>query len=100
MANKYTHYIDDKIIKIYINDSVHFMIDHTKIISYQSWVEDKKLKEIIRTFLFNLVFQHKIKAWVKRYVIEFILEGEIVTLVEYDEKNKWIEILACIDKIK
>ena len=98
--NTYKYNLDNKLFKIYINDSVHFMIDSSKIISCQSWIENQPIKEIINKFLFNIILYGKIKMWRKKYVIEFILEDEIITILEYDDKNKWTEILKLIDNIK
>lgn len=100
MTNKYTYTIDDKSFKIFINDLVHFNIKHKLIISYQSWVEDKPIRDIIKTFIYNLLFEYKIKAWTKKYVIEFILEDNVITTLEYDERSKWTEILKLVNEIK
>lgn len=100
MTNRYYSIVNETEIKIYINDVVHFKLVHDKIISYQSWIESKPILEVIKTFLFNLLFFGKLKAWKKKYVIEFILEDDVITLLEYDEKEKWVEILKLIDKIK
>ncbi len=100
MANNYNYIINDNEIKIYINDVVHFKINHNKIISYQAWIENKPFFGVLKTYIFNFIFFGKIKSWKKKYVVEFILEDDVTTVLEYDEKDKWIEVLKVIDKLK
>lgn len=99
MKNKYTYLVDEDIITIYINGYAHFKLKRGELISLQSWVEDKPILEVIRTTIYNLLFFGRIKCWKKKYVIEFILKDDIQTTLEYDEKEKWKEILSILDKM-
>lgn len=99
MNNNYTCNIENDFFKIYINDKFHFAIDKRKVVSYQSWIDDRATLEILRILLWNLVFYGKIKYDRKKYIIEFILQDDIITTLEYNEKNKWVEILKLINKM-
>ncbi len=98
MANKYTCNANTDVITIYINDVLHFKLRTGDLITIQSWIENKPIFEVLRTFFFNFIFYGKIKTWKKKYVVEFILKDEMVTTLEYDEKDKWVEVLKLIDK--
>lgn len=99
MKNKYTYFVDDEFVSIYINECAHFKLKRGELITMQSWVEDKPILEVIKTTIYNLFFFGRLKYWKKKYVIEFILKDDIQTTLEYDEKDKWKEILFILDKM-
>lgn len=98
MANTYTSDSNENIIKIYINNVLHFTIDKHKILSIQSWVEHKPFWVVIGKFFYSLILERKIDVWIKSYKIEFTLLDSESTYLEYDDKFKWREILFLIDK--
>lgn len=99
MKNSYTYFVDDGFISIYINKCAHFKLKRGELISFQSWVEDRPILAVIQTTIFNLLFFGKIKCWKEKYVIEFKLKNNIQVLFEYDEKDKWKEILSILDNM-
>lgn len=62
-------------IKIYINDILHLKFKEREFLGIQSWKEGKEL-----------------------FCIEYYFQNDQVILSEYDEMEKWIEILKLIEK--
>lgn len=75
-TNKYKLFIEDKTIKIYINDTLHLFIRADQLLGIQSWIEgyDKQ-----------------------KYYIEFVMKNGTVSTT-YDDIDKWKSILDLLDK--
>jgi hypothetical protein len=70
-----THHIKFNTVKIYINGSLHLSFFKTKKVTVESWIEGQD-----------------------HYIIE-VWTGDFCLLCEYDNREKWIAILAVLDQV-
>lgn len=80
--NQYRLKINDKSIKIYINDLIHLLIKKDEFIGIQSWIMEYKLIGFIQI--------------TPKYFIEYITKTRNI-LTEYDDIEKWKAILALLN---
>lgn len=71
--HKYHSTILGNTVKVYINDILHLCYHQNRFLGMQSWKQDKN-----------------------HYCIELILKGGKI-LCEYDNHDKWIEVIKLLD---
>lgn len=71
-------YIDQRLIKIWINDLPHLFIDSTELVGIQSWKPEEPSK---------------------MYCIEYVFKTTTM-LTEYDTREMWETILKLLDDIR
>lgn len=79
METKVEVKIVDSYINIYIGDIIHLCIDRNKLIGFQSWIDTTK-------------------DYYCNFFIEYYTNDKNI-ITEYNDKNKWEEILKQLDKL-